>query len=108
MFDALEISLKVLELLAPIETKLRRARKSLADEVARAADSIALNLAEGSRRTGLDRPNFFRLASGSARELTTALRIARARGIITDADFASVDAPLDKVRAITWRLTHPT
>ena len=106
MFVALEMSLQVLELLAPIEAKLRQQRKSLADEVVRAAESIALNLAEGSRRVGLDRPNCFRLASGSAAELTTALRIARARGFITDADFAAIDKPLDSVRAITWRLTH--
>jgi hypothetical protein len=37
---------------------------------------------------------------------TTALRIARARGYITPADFAAVDAVLDRVRAMLWRLTH--
>jgi hypothetical protein len=40
------------------------------------------------------------------RSLTTARRIARARGYITPADFAAVDAALDKVRAMLWRLTH--
>lgn len=38
--------------------------------------------------------------------LTTALRIARARGYITPADFAAVDAVLDRVRGMLWRLTH--
>jgi hypothetical protein len=38
MFDTLETSLTVLEQLAPLETKLRQRRKSLADEVGRAAD----------------------------------------------------------------------
>jgi hypothetical protein len=48
----------------------------------------------------------FRRADGSARELTTALRIALARGYITPADFGAVDAPLDRVRAILWRITR--
>lgn len=105
-FDALEASLSVLEELAPLESKLRTRRKSLADEVSRAAESIALNIAEGGERAGLDRPDFYRRAAGSARELTTALRIAKARRFITADEFAAVDAPLDRVRAMLWKLTH--
>jgi four helix bundle protein len=48
----------------------------------------------------------FRRAAGSASELTTALRIARARGYISAADFDAVDTALDRVRAMLWRLTH--
>ena len=107
MFHVLEYSLTVLDLLAEVEPKVRRHRKSLADQIGRAAESVALNLAEGSQRIGLDRADFYRRASGSARELTTALRIARSRGYITPADYAAVDDPLDHVRAITWSLTHP-
>lgn len=106
MFDALEVSLTVLEQLAPLETKLRARRRSLADEVGRAAESIALNISEGRLRAGLDRADLFRRAAGSASELTTALRIARARGYITAAEHAAVDAALDRVRAMLWRLTH--
>src|SRR5512139_2391251 len=106
MFDTLEMSLTVLEQLAPLETKLRQRRRSLADEIGRAAESIALNVSEARQRAGLDRADLFRRAAGSASELTTALRIARARGYITPADFAAVDAVLDRVRAMLWRLTH--
>jgi four helix bundle protein len=53
-----------------------------------------------------DRADLFRRAAGSASELTTALRIARARGYITPAEFAAVDVVLDRVRAMLWRLTH--
>ncbi len=105
-FDAQEAALAVLEQLAPLEAKLKQRRKSLADEVIRAAESVALNVSEGRLRAGLDRPDFFRRAAGSASELTTALRIARARGIISAADYAAVDVPLDRVRAMLWRLTH--
>jgi four helix bundle protein len=105
-FYALEMSLTTLELLAPIEAKVRQRRKSLADEMARAAESIALNTSEARQRAGLDRADLYRRAAGSASELTTALRIARARGYITARDHATVDETLDRVRAILWRLTH--
>ena len=105
-FHALEMSLTTLELLAPIETKVRQRRKSLADEMARAAESIALNTSEARQRAGLDRADLYRRAAGSAAELTTALRIAHARGYITARDHATVDAALDQVRAMLWRLTH--
>ena len=106
MFAALEASLTVLDQLAPLEPKLRTRRKNLADQVVRASESIALNISEGAQRAGLDRTDHYRRAAGSAAELTTALRIARARGLITPADYAAVDAPLDRVRAMLWRLTH--
>lgn len=105
-FDALEMSLAVMQQLTTVETKVRGKRKSLADELGRAAESVALNISEGRARAGLDRADFFRRAAGSANELTTALRIAQARGYITAADHAAVDAVLDRVRAMLWRLTH--
>lgn len=105
-FDALEMSLVVLEQLAPVEARVRQKRKSLADEIGRAAESVALNISEGRERAGLDRADLFRRAAGSASELTTALQIARARGYISADDFSAIDAALDRVRAMLWRLTH--
>ena len=102
-FEAREVSLIVLERLGPIEKKVRQKRKSLADEMGRAAESIALNTSEGEKRAGLDRSDLFRRAAGSAGELTTTLRIARARMIITAIDYATVDEPLDRVRAMLWK-----
>ena len=105
-FDALEMSLSVLDQLAAVEPRLRQRRKSLADEIGRAAESVALNISEGRQRAGLDRPDLFRRAAGSAAELTTALRIAAARGYITRAEHAAIEVPLDRVRAMLWKLTH--
>jgi len=105
-FDTLEMSLVVLDRVAEVEPKIRAKRKSLADEIGRAAESIALNVSEGSQRAGLDKPDFYRRAAGSAHELTTGLRIAKSRRYITPAEYDAIDAALDRVRAMLWRLTH--
>jgi len=106
MFDALEMSHAVMDQLAAVEPKIRTRRKSLADQIGRASESICLNVAEGRMRAGLDQRDLYRRAAGSASELTAALRVARSRGYITAADHAAVDAALDRVRAMLWRLTH--
>ena len=106
MFDALEISLKVLELLAPIESRIRQKSNSLAKQLAGASESVALNLGEGRLRHDGDRRRHYEIAAGSASEVTVALRIAVAKRYITDADAAAVDVALDRVRAMLYRLTR--
>ncbi len=105
-FDALELSIDLITDLADVEAAVRLRRKKLADEIARCADSIALNLGEGRHRIGRDRGHHYRIAAGSAGELTTALRIACGRKLITWARYAAVDAKLDRIRAMLWRLTR--
>jgi four helix bundle protein len=106
MFDALEMSLKVLEQLAPVETRIRRKSASLAKQLAAASESVALNLGEGRLRRDGDKRRHFEIAAGSASEVTVALRIAVAKGYITAAETAHVDAALDRVRAMLYRLTR--
>jgi hypothetical protein len=66
-FDTLEMSLTVLDRLAAVEPKVRQRRKSLADEIGRAAESIALNVSEARQRAGLDRADLFRSIACSSR-----------------------------------------
>jgi len=106
MFDALEMSLKVLELLAPVEVRIRRKSASLARQLADASESVALNLGEGRLRRDGDKRRHFEIAAGSASEVTVALRIAVAKRYITVAEAAEVDAVLDRVRAMLYRLTR--
>ena len=47
-----------------------------------------------------------RWPSAAAGEVTTALRIALAKGYITATEAAEVAAVLDRVRAMLHRLTH--
>ena len=106
MFDLLEVALVVLERLAPVEAKIRVKSRSLANQVAECSESIVLNIGEGGARRGGDRLRHYDIASGSAGELTVALRIALGKRYITAADRASVEEPLDRVRAMLWRSLH--
>ena len=105
MFDALEMSLQFLERLVPFETRIRQRSSSLAKQLAEASESIALNLGEGRLRHAGDKRRHFEMAAGSASEVTTALRIAVAKRYISAAEFAEIDAVLDRIRAMLYRLT---
>jgi four helix bundle protein len=65
---------------------------------------VVLNLAEGNRRTGQDRLQFFRIAAGSAAEVRAALEVACAWGHIEASPAAGTE--VDRVLAMLWRLTH--
>ena len=54
-----------------------RLKGPLQDQLRRAALSIALNLSEGSGRSGKDRVHLFRIAFGSCKEVQTCLLLAR-------------------------------
>ena len=106
MFDALEMSLVVLERLVPVEARIRQKSQSLARQLSDASESAALNLGEGRLRKDGDRRRHYEFAAGSAGEVTVALRIARAKRFITKAEHASVEEPLDRLRAMLYRLTR--
>ena len=107
MFQVLEISIYVVELLAPIEARIRRVNRPLADQISRASESVVLNLGESRGRCDGDRRRHFEFATGSAEEVTVALRIARAKRYASAEELAPVEAALDRVRAMLYRLRHP-
>ena len=103
-FHVYDAALGLVSTLRPVLEQLPTRDRALADQLRRAASSVALNIAEGNRRAGQDRLQFFRIAAGSAAEMRAALEVARAWGHI-DAS-PSADAELDRVLAMLWRLTH--
>ncbi|MEW6745422.1 MAG: four helix bundle protein [Planctomycetota bacterium] len=105
-FDVLELSLEVVRRLCQPLARLRQSDPKLFDQMRRAASSVPLNLAEGSRRHGKDRLQLYRIAAGSADELRTALRVALAWGELDHSAIAEPLALLDRVLAMLWRLTH--
>jgi four helix bundle protein len=95
----------VRQLREPLEAISRR-DGDLANQLRRAAASVPLNLAEGWRRVGRDRLHQFRVAAGSAAEVTACLRVAEAFGYVEIGSVANALRSADRVRAMTWSLTR--
>ena len=82
--------------------------KSIADQVVRSASSVPANLAEGHGRFGRDRLHHWRIAYASAKEVDSHLRLLARAGAIDISRANTALRLFDEVRAITWRLLHPT
>ena len=106
-FDALDTAIQLVAALRAPFGRVQQHDRDLAGQARRAASSVALNLREGQRRSGRDRLQHFRIAAGSAAEVSVALRVAEAWGYLDGAGLAEVRALLDRLQAMTWRLTHP-
>jgi four helix bundle protein len=104
VFDCLETAHQAIEALVPLIRAVGARSRSLADQLERASVSIASNIDEGRSATDKQRLHYYRTAYGSAREVGTQLRIARAFGYVDD--IAVANELLDRVRAMLWRLTH--
>ncbi len=105
-FEALEIALAAVRSLRPLVMSIRRRDSRLATQIRDAASSVALNLGEGNRRAGGDRLHLWRVASGSAEEVRTALRVAMAWGYIAERQVREAQQRIDHVQAVLWKLTR--
>ena len=82
-------------------TRSKRLPHGLTAQLARAASSVALNLAEGhGRRTRPDRLRFFQIALGSIRECQAILDLESKTFTAAERDL------LDHLAAATYRLLH--
>jgi four helix bundle protein len=104
--DVYAVSISLLRSLAPLLKRLAAVDPKLEDQARRAAMSVSLNIAEASQRVGKDQCNRFRISLASAVEVGAALDIAVALGYIADGHAADALALLDRVRAMTWRLSR--
>ena len=98
-----EISFQLIGALRPLMGRIKKQDKSLADQLARAASSVALNISDsdgGNKRARL------LTAAGSANETRAALRIATGWGYCSEGETAAAMALLDRIIAMLWRLTH--
>ncbi len=100
----LEVALQITQELKGPLTKIRQHDRELAVQAQRAANGIALQIAEASKRADRDRVYRYRIAAGSTHELDTALRLATGWDYLEQVDLASVRALIDRVRAMLWRL----
>ncbi len=104
MFIAYEVSLDLIRSLRNVVPAIKKFDRDLADQIHRAATSVALNLGEDARNTAGNQRIRFESAHGSANEVKAALAVAVSWGWLADA--AQPLAILDRLLALLWRLTH--
>jgi len=107
-FDALDKATTAAGIAISLAMRVPAPLKPIANQIIRSASSVPANLAEGAGRTGRDRLHHWRIAYGSAKEVDIHLRLLLGAGAI-DSTRAETSLDLfDDVRAMTWRLLHPT
>ena len=107
MFIAQKVSIEVVKLLRPLVGLVKPQDEDLADQILRAASSVALNIGEGSKREGRDRGYHYRIAAGSCAEVRAALQVASGWGYLDGSDLSPVEALLDRQAALLYRLANP-
>jgi four helix bundle protein len=105
-FRAYATALEALRLTRALLGPIRTADRSLADQLKRAATSVALNLAEGGKRRDADRAHFYRIAAGSAAESRACLDVAAALGYVDRGTSSAAWRAFDAIAAMLYPLTR--
>ena len=95
--------IETLRKIAPLVKRIAKHDPDLARQVRRAANSIALNTAEGMGVSGGNEKLRFRTALGSTQETRAGLDIAEVHGYV-EVD-AQLRDDLDRIAATLYRLT---
>ncbi len=101
-----KVSIELIHLLRPLAERIRSRDRSLADQLTRAANSIALNIAEAEHSQGGNVRACFHTAAGSASETRSALRAAVAWRYVSAQAAEKAEHHLDRVIAMLWKLTR--
>jgi four helix bundle protein len=105
-FRALSLSYDLISALSPVIPAIRACDAPLADQLRRAAQSVALNLAESTGNSRGNRRLRIETAFGSAQETRAALHIARCWGYVDAASVAQAFELAEAIAKICWRLTR--
>jgi len=100
------VSLEMIVGVRPLLDVIARRDAGLADQMKRAASSVALNIAEGGESLGGNQRARFRTAMGSAAEVGAALDVAEAWGYLGAQQARPVRELLGRVRAMLSRLAR--
>jgi len=105
--DIYEVTLEMIEEIAPSARRLDRCDPDLARQLRRAAASVALNTAEGAYSQGKNAGARFYSAMASAQEVVACLDVARRFGYVAPIDHEVRDK-LDRIIATLRKLTRRT
>ncbi len=101
MFENLDVYQKAVDFAdraVSLTEEFPRGYGFLADQLNRAAPSIATNLAEGNGRfTKADRKHFFVIARGSVQECVPLLELAKRRGFVHDDQHTALRQDLETI-----------
>ncbi|HEY8942926.1 MAG TPA: four helix bundle protein [Polyangiaceae bacterium] len=101
-----ELSIELIQALRPLMPRIKRSDRSLADQLTRAATSVALNIAEAEHSDPGTRKSRFFSAAGSANESLAGLRVAAAWGYLSAAETEAAANLLRRIIGILWKLTR--
>ena len=99
-----ELSIQLIEILRPLVGRIKSRDKSLADQLTRAASSVALNIGESQHSDPGNRRARLFTAAGSASESLVAVRVAVAWGYLAEGEGRAAIALLDRILAILWKM----
>jgi four helix bundle protein len=100
------LSIQLIETLQPLVSRVKQRDRSLADQLTRAASSVALNIGEAQQSEAGNRRARFLTAAGSASESLMAVRVAVAWRYVDKWQGEPAEVLLHRILAILWKLTH--
>ncbi|HTJ46605.1 MAG TPA: four helix bundle protein [Kofleriaceae bacterium] len=103
--DVYQRSIEFLALVYEIVDALPRGNADRADQLARAAESVVRNIAEGAGRwSAADAANRFKIARGEAMECAASLDVMRLRKLVDDDRYARGGELLEGVVAMLTKM----
>ena len=105
-FDVEEAAYELVAALRAVVARVKRGDRALADQLARAASSVALNIAESNYSDPGNRRARLFTAAGSANETRAALRVSVAWGHCAPTQAEVAQALLERIIAMLWKLTR--
>ena len=101
--DAYRIALDAFRRVLEVTRQLSRAE---IDQLVRAAEAVARNIAEAHAAVGAERARKFRIALGEASECGAALDLLEIRRLVEPGALVELRGLLDRERAMLWRLSR--
>jgi four helix bundle protein len=106
VFEVEEIAIQLIEGLRPLVPRIKAGDRSLADQLMRAASSVALNIGESNYSDPGNRRARLFTAAGSANETRLALRVAAAWGHCGAEDAEAAQALIKRILSMLWGVSE--